>query len=415
MEDNRRFDSVAIDIPSFSDAADFGVADIKTLEQSDLQGFLMGDPITAEDQTAEKISPHKDDNSKDGKKQPSQPATTQQEQPAPSDVEDFLKGATDAEDEPGDDQDIAPGTSQQKTAQKAQPADNPADENIYSILNTDLEKAGIFSKPTDDEKDITVQDAASFKTRFVREMQKGATAMLDQFLSQHGPEYQEAFDAIFVKGVKPATYFTHTAAIEDLQSLDMTDAAHQETVLKSFYRAKGFPLDKIESKLQKLKDYGDLEEEAREIHAILIKEENQRLEAETQQAAQETHRREQHKKHYQEAMAKLVHEKTQARSFDGLPVTAATAGIVYQDLVTDAYRLPDGRLITAFDKAILELDRPENFEKKLKLAFLLHHGLDLSIIRKEAIKAETNDLFEGLERKKKKKEIPAADVIRSQF
>lgn len=392
----RRYDTTqTIDINTLSD--NFSVKDIKEINESELQNFLIGDPVPEVDAD--------EDITRVQKKQPPKtededdiPPVKKKKTPPPvdeDDIDDFLTKEKETKD-----------TDTDKDRKKP----SVDEENIFATLNRDLMKNGIFSE---DEEEI--KDAEGFKNRFVREMNKGAQNVLDQFLSQHGPEYRDAFESIFVNGVSPETYFKQIERIENLEDMDLKNVDNQERVLRNFYKSKGFSEEKVSKKIENLKNYGEIEEEAQAVHEILLKEETERLEEEREKATIESARRQQNKQHYRSTIQRILSDKIKAKSFDGIPLDQNVANKVYKQVTEDAWTLPDGRLITDFDKTIMELDKPENFEKKLKLALLLNNDLDLSIVKREAIRKETNEAFEGLQRRKAKKDIPSTDNMRSFF
>ena len=49
----------------------------------------------------------------------------------------------------------------------------------------------------------------------------------------------------------------------------------------------------------------------------------------------------------------------------------------------------------------MELKRPENFEKRAKIALLLKNNLDLSKVKTTAISKQNNELFSSLTQKDK--------------
>jgi len=72
--------------------------------------------------------------------------------------------------------------------------------------------------------------------------------------------------------------------------------------------------------------------------------------------------------------------------------------------LTDKYKTNSGEKLTEFDKAILDLKRPENHAKKVKLALLLkliEKDPTLSTIQKSGISKKSEGLFNELARQKK--------------
>jgi hypothetical protein len=392
-EQKKRFDS--IDITTLDD---FGISDVQTIEEGALQNYLINDPLPEKPEKVKQVVAESPEEKADTPKK--------NETPTGPTEEDFLKKFLSDEET---DEDQPSAASESKKNQLKTPAASPQasapleEDNIYATLNEDLIKAGIFTESED-----PIADSKTFKEKFIQEMNRGANVIVDQFLGQHGQEYREAFDAIFVQGVAPATYYALREQIDDFENLDITREENQEKVLRTFYQSKGFSSEKINAKITKIKDYGDLEEDAQQVHEVLLKEQKQKLEEQKEIAQQEAYRREQNRLNYRTAVQEILQEKMKAKSFEGIPLTTDLAQKIYTNLTQDAFKLPNNRVITAFEKDIMELDMPQNFEKKVKLALLMENGFDFSVIKRAAIKEETNDLFEGLERKKKKKQLPTA-------
>ena len=86
--------------------------------------------------------------------------------------------------------------------------DENEDENNegtqFTALANDLYKLGVFTDEDGDQEPVTT--AEDFLERFNAEKKKGASELVQNFIGQFGEDYQEAFDAIFVKGVNPKDY-----------------------------------------------------------------------------------------------------------------------------------------------------------------------------------------------------------------
>jgi hypothetical protein len=80
--------------------------------------------------------------------------------------------------------------------------------------------------------------------------------MVNNFIGQF-EDYQEAFDAIFVKGVKPKNTFTTYNAIANYADLDLTNETNQESVVREGLKEQGFDPEDIESEIERYKNYGD--------------------------------------------------------------------------------------------------------------------------------------------------------------
>ena len=85
-----------------------------------------------------------------------------------------------------------------------------------------------------------------------------------------------------------------------------------------------------------------------------------------------------------------------SKEFDGIPINPKLAGELQDFLLVDKYKTASGETLTDFDRAILELKRPENHETKVKVALLmkiLEKDPTLSTIQKTGITKKSNELF----------------------
>ena len=114
-------------------------------------------------------------------------------------ISDFLS------DDPDDNDDDAPIVSKPVKSTEADSDDDEPQGTQFSALANDLYKLGVFTSDDDDQEPVTT--AEEFLERFNSEKKKGANEIVENFIGQFGEDYQEAFDAIFVKGVNPKDYF----------------------------------------------------------------------------------------------------------------------------------------------------------------------------------------------------------------
>ena len=91
--------------------------------------------------------------------------------------------------------------------------ENNDSEISYSALAKDLTRLGIFTEMEDERP---IESAEDFLERFQAEKQMGAATWLENFLSKHGEDRKEMFQAIFVNGVDPKEYLPTFNEIEDL-------------------------------------------------------------------------------------------------------------------------------------------------------------------------------------------------------
>ena len=125
-------------------------------------------------------------------------------------ISNFLGDNTDEEDE--DDDAPAPAAKAKAPVNDA-PADDDADDDgapegtQFTALANDLYKLGVFTNDEDEDQQ-PISTAEEFLERFNEEKKKGAIETVNNFIGQFGEDYQEAFEAIFVKGVNPKEYKT---------------------------------------------------------------------------------------------------------------------------------------------------------------------------------------------------------------
>lgn len=282
--------------------------------------------------------------------------------------------------------------------------EDEVNENRFNALSKDLLKLGVFSKD-EGEEDFEINTPEEFLERFNYEKKKGAIEVVDKFIGQFGEEYQEAFDAIFVKGVDPKEYFNTYNSIQGFADLDLTQESNQELVIKQGLIDQGYESDKITAKIEKIKSYGDLEDEARSVHQILIKKEAAKLDQLKKDSETKLQQYAATKSQYIKNVQTVLQDKLKTKEFDGIPLSQQFATEVQDFLVIDKYKTPSGETLTEFDRTILDLKRPENHEKKVKIALLLkliEKDPTLSTIQRAGITKKTDTLFGELARQTKK-------------
>lgn len=266
--------------------------------------------------------------------------------------------------------------------------------NKYQELANEFVDLGIISLDEDEELDI--QDGEALVARIQKEHKKAAAIALDSFLSRFGEDYRQAFDAIFVQQVDPRDYFQTATKIEDLESLDLSSIDNQKRIFREHYRSLGMDEDRIESKLQKAIDYGDLEDDATDLHKILVQKYKDEQEQMIIQKQKENQRKAEQKKLYIQSINQILVEKLQAKEFDGIPLDSNFARDTFSFLTEERYRTPDGASLTEFDRYILDLKRPENYSKKVKLAMLaqmLEKDPTLSKLQRSVVTKESKKVF----------------------
>jgi hypothetical protein len=311
-------------------------------------------------------------------------------------LQDFLLGGDDEED---NDEDDSPAPAPKAKA----PTDTEDDEETegdepaspFTSLSRDLFKLGVFTNDEDDEE-VAISTPEEFLERFQAEKKKGAIEVVNNFIGQFGEDYQQAFDAIFVKGVDPKEYFGTYNNIKSFAEMDLADETNQVAVIKQALADQGFDPEDVTTEVERLKNYGDLETVATKHHKVLVKKEAAKL----QQMEQENEKRLQQqaavKQQYVQNVQSVLQEKLKSKEFDGIPLNPKLAGELQDFLLVDKYKTASGETLTDFDKTILELKRPENHATKVKLGLLLkilEKDPTLSTIQKTGITKKSNELF----------------------
>jgi hypothetical protein len=322
-------------------------------------------------------------------------ADDKKDEDASKSIQDFLLGGDEDEDEEED----APATKAKKV-EDTPAADEEEDEedaanNQFTALSRDLFKLGVFTKE-DGEEDAPINSAEEFLERFETEKKKGAIEVVQNFIGQFGEDYQQAFDAIFVKGVDPKEYFGTYNAIESFSEMDLSQESNQIAVIKQALADQGFDPEDITTEVERLQNYGDLESVAAKHHKVLIKKEAAKLQKLEEQRTVELQRQAAYKQQYQQNVTSVLQEKLKAKEFDGIPLNPKLAGELQDFLLAEKWKTGSGETLTDFDRTILDLKRPENHEMKVKVALLLkilEKDPTLSTIQKSGISKKSNELF----------------------
>jgi hypothetical protein len=312
-------------------------------------------------------------------------------------LQDFLLGGDDEEEE--DEENDSPAPAPKAKAPEDTDDDNEEDgdepTSPFTSLSKDLFKLGVFTND-EDEEDVAISTPEEFLERFNAEKKKGAIEVVNNFIGQFGEDYQQAFDAIFVKGVDPKEYFGTYNNIKSFAEMDLADESNQVAVIKQALADQGFDPEDVTTEVERLKNYGDLETVATKHHKVLVKKEAAKL----QQMEQENEKRLQQqaavKQQYVQNVQSVLQEKLKAKEFDGIPLNPKLAGELQDFLLVDKYKTASGETLTDFDKTILELKRPENHATKVKLGLLLkilEKDPTLSTIQKTGITKKSNELF----------------------
>jgi hypothetical protein len=325
--------------------------------------------------------------------------------------------------EDGDEEDAKPADPQpvkKKASELKQEEAAPQEEqeegeeqvSQFTALSRDLFKLGVFSKD-EDEEDVNISTPEEFLERFNNEKKKGAVEMVQSFIGQFGEDYQQAFDAIFVKGVNPKDYFGTYNNVVSFAEMDLSQENNQVRVIKQALADQGFETEDIDTEVERLKNYGDLESVATKHHKVLVKKEAQKLAQMEQVAEQELQQKQAIKNQYITNVQQVLQDKLKSKEFDGIPINPKLANELQDFLLVDKYKTAGGETLTDFDRTILELKRPENHATKVKVALLLkilEKDPTLSTIQKTGVSKKSNELFGEVARQVTRTKSPSGSV-----
>lgn len=283
------------------------------------------------------------------------------------------------------------------------------DQNMFSVIAKDLVDHGIFNLD-EDESELSISSPEELLARFQLESRKQASETLEKFIGRFGSDYQDMFNSVFVNGVSPQDYLSRYTKIIDISELDIEDDASQERIVREMYRSEGRSSEYIDKQISKLRNYGDLPEEAKEAQRVLINKQQADLKQEEQRKADEIRKKQLIKQEYFENVGNVLNEKIKAKEFDGIPVDKVFAQSTFDYMTKDRYQTKTGELLTEFDKDILDLNRPDKHDMKVKIAMLmqlLREDPKLSKLAKKAVSKETNELFRNLKKTAGTKSAPA--------
>lgn len=295
---------------------------------------------------------------------------------------------------------------QEETQEESEESENQ-EVTQFEALATDLFKLGVFTKG-EDEEDTKIATAEEFLDRFQEEKRKGAVEMVNSFIGQFGEDYQQAFQAIFVKGVDPKEYFGTYNNVVNFAEMDLSEESNQVRVIKQALTDQGFDPEDIDTEVERLKNYGDLETVATKHHKVLVKREAAKLQEIEQRSQQELQQKQAIKNQYINNVQSILEDKLKAREFDGIPLNPKLVNELQDFLLVDKYKTSSGETITEFDRSILELKRPENHEKKVKVGLLLkilEKDPTLSTIQKTGVSKKSNQLFSEVARQASKTSV----------
>lgn len=329
--------------------------------------------------------------------------TDAEKQTGESLISDFLSDADDDEedDEPSATPKAKKVEEPKATIDEEDGEDGEEEENgsQFGALANDLFNLGVFNKEEGEE--VTINTPEEFLERFNSEKKKGASEIVQNFIGQFGEDYQNAFEAIFVKGANPKEYFDAYNNVVSFSEMDLTQEKNQISVMKQALSDQGFEAEDIDTEIERLQNYGDLDSVSVKHHKVLVKKEAKKLEQMEVQAEQELQQKTAIKNQYISNVQGILSDKVREKEFDGIPINPKIATELQDYLLVDKWKTSSGESLTDFDRAILDLKRPENHEQKVKVGLLmklLEKDPTLSTIQRTGVTKKSNQLFNEVAR-----------------
>jgi hypothetical protein len=323
--------------------------------------------------------------------------TDEEKQEGQSLISDFL-----SDDDEDDDEPITPVAKAPKKVEASEEGeegeegeDDAPEGTQFSALANDLLKLGVFTNE-EGEEEGPVSTAEEFLERFNAEKKKGASEIVQNFIGQFGEDYQDAFDAIFVKGVNPKEYFGTYNQVVDFAEMDLADENNQVRIIRQALNDQGFDPEDVDTEVERLRNYGDLENVAAKHHKVLVKKEAAKLQQMQATAAQELQQKQNIRNQYISNVQSILQDKVKEKEFDGIPINPKLASELQDFLLVDKWKTPSGETLTDFDRAILDMKKPENHAMKVKVGLLLkmlEKDPTLSTIQKTGVTKKSNQLF----------------------
>lgn len=371
-----------LEIPSFGieETLEMGAGNTKLIED-----FLSPETSTEKPENIKPII-------EEANKKVDAPKEGEDDEKKPS-AQEYLNSFLDNEEKKDDGTSSDKDNDKKQTSPEEEKTEEPG-ETQFGALANDLFKLGVFVK--DEDEEVSINNAEDFLDRFNLEKKKGAIEIVDNFISQFGEDYKRAFDAIFVKGVDPNDYFGTYNSIVSFADLDMTNEENQIAVIKRALSDQGYETEDITKEIERLKNYGDLEPVATTHHKVLIKKEAAKLQQKEADAERELQQRVAYKDQYIQNVKTILQEKVKAKEYDGIPINPKIAAELHDFLLVDKWKTASGETLTDFDRTILELKKPENHAKKVKIALLLktlEKDPTLSTIQKSGLTKQADQLF----------------------
>jgi hypothetical protein len=308
-------------------------------------------------------------------------------------IANFLGDNDDDDDEEEETKNVSTKAAPKAETNEDSDDDDSSNDTQFTALANDLFKLGVFSEDEDDEPISTPEQ---FLQKFEAEKKRGASEIVQNFIGQFGEDYQNAFDAIFVKGADPKEYFSTYNNVVGFAEMDLSQENNQIAIMKQALADQGFDPEDIDTEVERLKNYGDLESVSAKHHKVLVKKEAQKLNQLEAKAERELQQKQAIRNQYINNVQGILEDRLKAKEFDGIPLNPKLVNELQDFLLVDKWKTPSGETLSDFDRTILDLKRPENHAMKVKVGLILkilEKDPTLSTIQKSGVSKKTDQLF----------------------
>lgn len=316
------------------------------------------------------------------------------------------------EEDPEEEQETKPKEEKSKTPKETKETEQESEVELGDVESfaSDLYKTGILS-PDDDDYDeqgqlVYPKTEEELVERLNWEKQKGAENMVSDFFSQHGPEWEAALRAIAVDGVHPTEYLQQFSQVQSFKEMDLSDEDNQERIVKVALERQGLEPEDVRDEIKKLKTNMDLETTAQRYHKGLVKQEEQNLVKQQQEAQQRTASKKAAEAKYGSNLRETYSQAIKAADLDGIPMSKQIADKAIEFVEKPHFKLPNGQVISKLDALFMELKNPHNAKAAFQIAALINEfepgkpvTFNLKGIEKKAVTKETNKVFGAIRSK----------------
>jgi hypothetical protein len=283
--------------------------------------------------------------------------------------------------------------------------DNEDSQNQFEILAEEFFKLNILKQDEDEEGNLVQPElpktAEEFKNLWENQAKERAASWLESYLSKHGEDRRELFEAIFEKGVDPKEYIPLYNKVQDWNNVDIEEVSNQEKVVREYFKRLEWEDSDIDEQIENLKDTSKLEVHSKKYLSKLVEQDTSELKQIELDKEQKNLTEKRMDSEFKQNVTKLLSEAIKAKEIEGIPVSEKIAQETFDFVYTKKWKTPSGEQLTDLDKFIIESKKPENHKTRVILGLLAKNNFDLSKVKKVAVSKQSDELFSKLTTKNK--------------